>query len=41
MRKIITRIVVALSLALPLQAAAQDLSEDRVRCLTSAPMGQI
>lgn len=31
MRKIITRIVVALSLALPLQAAAQDLSEDRVR----------
>jgi protein-disulfide isomerase len=31
MRKIITTIVVALSLALPLQAAAQDLSEDRVR----------
>ncbi|MEI4234757.1 DsbA family protein [Roseovarius sp. D22-M7] len=30
-KKIITRIVVALSLALPLQAAAQDLSEDRVR----------
>jgi len=31
MKKLISMIVVALSLALPLQAAAKDLSEDRVR----------
>jgi protein-disulfide isomerase len=31
MKKLISTIVVALALALPLQAAAQDLSEDRVR----------
>ncbi|WP_306006481.1 DsbA family protein [Aquicoccus porphyridii] len=31
MKKLISMIVIALSLALPLQAATQDLSEDRVR----------